>query len=463
MADNKTKDLTSGNPLKLIIAFCIPIYMGIIFQQFYNIVDTMIVGKTLGVDALASVGATGSITFMVIGFCNGVASGFALPIAQHFGAKNERALKKTAANSVYLGVLFSIILTVIVTAFCRTILEFMNTPLDIIDGSYAYLIVIFWGIPITFFYNLFAGIMRSLGDSRTPVLFLLMSSVINIGLDIVLIRIVGMGVEGAAYATIISQFVAALLSGFYMINKYPVLRMSKEEGKADIQCMFKLCYMGIPMGLQYSITAIGTIVIQTAVNGLGSLAVASLTSGSRIAGIFGAMLEALGSAMATYGGQNAGAGRLDRVKKGLYLSWRIGFVYSIAAFLVASMFGNNLALLFVDAAETDIISNVALFLKIDSAFYPLLTLVNCTRFTIQGMGYSMFAVLAGVMEMIARGAVAFGMVPILGFVGVCFASPVAWLFADAFLVPAFYHVCKKLQNEFAEGEAGTGTKIAETV
>ena len=183
MTENKTKDLTTGNPLTLIIGFSIPIFLGLLFQQFYSMVDTMIVGQTLGVDALAAVGSTGSITFMVVGFCNGIASGFAIPVAQRFGAKDEKGLKRTIANSIYLAIVFSVVITLFVTHYCRNILGLMNTPVDIIDGAYAYLIVIFWGIPVTFFYNLFSGIMRSLGDSKTPVVFLVLASAINIILD----------------------------------------------------------------------------------------------------------------------------------------------------------------------------------------------------------------------------------------------------------------------------------------
>lgn len=452
MADMKSKDLTVGSPLRLIIGFSIPIFFGMLFQQFYSMVDTMIVGQTLGVEALAGVGATGSITFMVIGFCNGIASGFAIPVAQRFGAKDEKGLKLAVANSIYLGIVFSVIITLIVTFFCRDILEFMNTPADIMEGAYAYLIVIFWGIPVLFFYNLFSGIMRSLGDSKMPVVFLILASVINIVLDIVFIISFGMGVEGAAYATVLSQFVAAAGSGIFMIWKYPILHMSKSERKADSHCMMQLCYMGLPMGLQYSITAVGSVILQTAVNGLGSAAVASMTSGSKIACFFLVMFDALGSTMATFGGQNVGAKRLDRVTKGLYTACAIGMIYAVFASAVLVLFGDKLALLFVDPTETEIINNVATYLKIESGFYILLTLVNCIRFMIQGMGFSMFAVFAGVMEMIARAAAAFLLVPVLGYPGACMASPVAWILADLFLIPAFFYVRNKLAKQFSASE-----------
>lgn len=448
MNERKVKDLTVGNPLKLIIGFSIPIFFGMMFQQFYSVMDTVIVGQTLGVEALAAVGATGSITFLIIGFCNGMASGFAIPVAQRFGAKDEQGLKLAIANSVYLGIALSVILTLIVTTLCRPLLEFLNTPSDIIEGTYSYLIVILWGIPITFFYNLFSGFMRSLGDSKTPVLFLVMASIINIVLDYAFIAGLGTGVEGAAYATVISQLLAAVLSAVYMLKKYAVVRMTKIERRKDFQCMMQLLYMGLPMGMQYSITAIGAVILQTAVNGLGSNAVAATTTGCKIACFFLVLFDALGSTMATYSGQNMGAKRLDRVSKGLFIACTIGVIYSIFAGAFLAIFGDRFALLFMDASETEIIANVSVYLKIESGFYILLTLVNCIRFTIQGMGFSLFAVIAGVMEMVARVVVALALVPAFGFVGACLASPVAWILADAFLIPAFFHVRKKVQKRF---------------
>ena len=448
MAETKVKDLTVGSPLKLILSFTIPIFLGMMFQQFYSVVDTMIVGQTLGVEALAAVGATGSITFLIIGFCNGIASGFAIPVAQRFGAKDEKGLKLAIANGVYLGIGFSVVITLLVTMLCRSILEFLNTPADIIDGAYAYLIVVLWGIPVIFFYNFFSGIMRSLGDSKTPVYFLVLASIINIVLDYVFILGLGTGVEGAAYATVISQFVAAVLSGIFMIKKYAVVHMTKYERRRDSHCMLQLLYMGIPMGLQYSITAIGSVILQTAVNELGSNAVASITTGGKIACFFLVLFDALGSTMATYGGQNVGAKKLDRVSKGLFIACAIGVIYSIFAGAVLAMFGDKFALLFVDAKETELIANVSTYLKIESGFYCLLTLVNCIRFMIQGMGFSFLAVIAGIMEMIARAFVALVLVPNFGFAGACLASPVAWILADAFLIPAFFYVRKNLQRHF---------------
>lgn len=448
MADTNVKDMTVGNPMKLIINFSIPIFFGMIFQQFYCIVDTMIVGRILGVDALAAVGATGSLTFMVIGLCNGIASGFAIPVAQHFGAKDEWGLKLSIANGFYLGIIISVIISALVTVFCYPILGIMNTPADIIDESHKYLAIIFVGIPVTFFYNYFSGLMRSLGNSKTPLYFLLVASVLNIVLDMVCIMVFGMGVEGAAYATVFSQLVAAAGSAIYMWKKYPVFHMNRKERKPDLQCMGVLLYIGIPMGMQYSFTAIGTIVLQVAVNGLGSMYVAASTSAIRVVCFFFTMFDALGATMATYGGQNVGAKKLKRVKKGLWCASLIGSVYAVLTCIILYLTGDKLALLFVDASETELIANIVKYFRIDSVFYIPLALVNTVRFIIQGMGYSMMAVIAGVLEMVARSAVAILLVPILGYTGVCLAGPAAWVMADLFLIPAFYYAYNSLEKRF---------------
>ena len=279
-----TRDLTTGSPLRLILQFAFPTYLGMLFQQFYNIVDTVIVGKLLGIGPLAGVGSTGSLNFMVLGFCMGVCSGFAIPIAQKFGAHENSQLRKYVANSFWLAGLFSLVLTVPVCLFCRPILRLMNTPEDVFEYAYRYIFIIFLGIPAAFLYNILAGILRSLGDSRTPVLFLALSSAMNIALDIITIRLFGMGVEGTALATVISQAASGIICFFYMKKRYDVLHISAPERRPDKRCMARLCYMGIPMGLQYSVTAIGTLIIQATMNGFGSSAVAGATAAQRIHG-----------------------------------------------------------------------------------------------------------------------------------------------------------------------------------
>ncbi len=444
MAKSVTKDMTSGSPMKLILQFCIPLFFGMLFQQFYSMMDTIIVGKFLGVGALAAVGATGSINFMIIGFCMGVCNGFAIPVAQQFGAGDYHALRKYVANSVWLSIAFSGVMTVAVCVFCRRILLLMNTPADIMDGAFRYIFVIFLGIPVVYLYNLLSGIIRSLGDSKSPLIFLIFSSVLNIVLDMVLILVFHMGVSGAAWATVISQAISGAACLIYMIKRFDILKMSGEEWQAGGVYLENLCNMGIPMGLQYSITAIGSVILQTAVNTLGSMAVAAIAAAAKIGMFFCCPFDAMGSTMATYAGQNVGAGKLERVSAGMKSTCMLGLVYSVLAFVVLALSGKTIALLFVSPSEHAILQDVNRYLVISAAFFFPLALVNIVRFTIQGLGFSRFAILAGVCEMAARSLVGMGFVPVFGYIAACFASPVAWICADLFLIPAYLYVMKKL-------------------
>lgn len=439
-----TKDMTSGNPLKLIIGFAIPMFLGMLFQQFYSMVDTVIVGKFLGVGPLAGVGSTSSLNFLVIGFCTGVCNGFAIPVSQMFGAKRDSELRRFVANSAWLCVIFSVVITTAIVACCRPLLTLMHTPEDIFEYAYVYIVIIFLGIPTTFLYNVTAAIIRSLGDSRSPVVFLAIASGINIVLDIVFIVAFHMGVEGPALATVISQGISGLLSLFYMKKKFEILRISKEEWKMRGSYMKTLCYMGIPMGLQYSVTAIGTLVIQAAINGFGSMTVAGVTAAQRINAFISCPIEAIGATMAPYSGQNMGAGKLDRVGKGLRDASLLGFVISAVLFVFVLLTGKQLSLLFLDTANAQVVAYSYRFLVFTAAGYCLLVLVNTVRFTIQGMGFSVFAITSGVLEMIARSLAGLVVVPLIGYTGICLAHPMAWIFADAFLIPAFFYCKKKI-------------------
>ncbi|QTQ13067.1 MATE family efflux transporter [Treponema parvum] len=440
-----TKDLTRGSPLSLILGFSIPALLGYLFQQFYNLVDTVIVGKFLGIDALAAVGSTGSVNFLIIGFVTGLCSGLSIPIAQKFGAKDYRTMRQFVANAGYLSVIFSFFMTAVTVIFCRPLLILMLTPHNILDRAANYILIIFYGIPFVFLYNIVSGIIRAMGDSKTPVYFLLFSSAINIGLDLFFICFLHTDVEGASLATVISQAAAGVACLFYMKKKFKILNMTKDDRRIRTHHFTTLCGTGVPMGLQYSITAVGTVVLQAAVNTLGSGAVAAITAGSRIGAFFCTPFDALGTTMATYAGQNTGAGKLDRLKTGMYSSNALGFAYSVLAFLVMLFFGKELTMLFLNKAKASILEQSQLFLIVNSASYILLTMVNVIRFTIQGMGFSKFAIYAGVLEMFARSFIGIVFVPIFGFAGACFASPAAWLFADFFLVPAFYVCLNKLR------------------
>lgn len=438
------KDMTNGSPSKHILGFAVPMLFGMLFQQFYNLVDTIIVGKTLGVEALAGVGATGSINFMIIGFCMGVCNGFVIPVAQCFGAKKPADLRKYVFNGYICSIVFAIVLTLASVIFCRRILIIMNTPADIIDHAYNYIVVIFIGIPTVFLYNMVSGVIRSLGDSKTPVVFLVLSSIINVVLDFFLILVCKMGVAGAGWATVTSQLISGLTCLIYMYKKYDILKGDKSERVLDRRFITNLCMNGVPMGLQYSITAIGSTILQAAVNTLGSTYVAAMTAGSKMFNFTCCPFDALGSTMATYAGQNVGAAKIKRLGQGVRSAMIIGSVYSVLSLIALYFTTDYIALLFVNASETTIIALTRQFILASACFYIPLTGVNVVRFCIQGMGFSVFAISAGILEMIGRAFAAIILIPNIGFMGAYLASPIAWIAADAFLFPAFIHCAKKL-------------------
>ena len=442
-----TKDLTQGSPVRLILGFALPLLAGMLFQQLYNFVDTMIVGRFLGVTALAGVGATGSINFLVLGFCMGICSGFAIPVAQRFGAREESRMREFVANGAWTAAAFAAVITVLTVVYCRDILTAMNTPKDCFEEAYSYIVVIFAGIPFTILYNLLSGYLRSLGDSRTPLFFLILSSVLNVALDLVLILVFHLGVLGASLATVISQAISGALCLVWIALKFPILRITREEWRLRSSRVKELCAYGVPMGLQYSITAIGSVILQVAVNSLGSLAVAAATAGGRVLAFLACPFDALGSTMATYGAQNVGASRYDRLNRGLFAASAMGFAYSALAFAIAWFFGPSLTQLFVSGGSSEELIRLSQqYMVVNVVFYPMLTLVNVVRFMIQGMGFSAFAVLAGVMEMFARGACGIWLVPLWGFFGASLGGPLAWVFADAFLIPAYFKCRRTLMS-----------------
>ncbi len=440
--------MTEGSVTGHILRFALPMLLGYLFQQFYGMVDTIIVGKYLGVKALAGVGSTGAISFMIIGFCMGICSGFCIPVAQCFGAGNYTKMRRFIANSIWLSLFFAVVLTAGVCALTGRILHLMNTQDDIYSYAYTYIFLVFAGIPATLLYNLTSCIIRSFGDSRTPVCFLLLSSGLNIILDLFSIAILGMGVEGAAYATVFSQLVSGALCALYMYKHFEIVRFSRSEMAPDKSLIRELLFMGIPMGLQYSITAIGSVILQTSVNDLGYKAVAAVTAGSKTRLFFCTPYDALGGTMATFAGQNVGACKFDRVKDGVLKATVLGFIYSAVGIVFMLTLGGFFCSFFVDGSEAEIISMAKYYLVADAAFGFFLTLVNVYRFAMQGMGFSGLAITAGILEMIGRSLVAFVLVPVFGYRAACYASPAAWILADFFLVPACFRCIRKLQRQF---------------
>lgn len=444
----KTRDMTQGSPTKLILGFFFPILFGGIFQQVYNMVDTIVVGRFLGVDALAGVGSTGPLNFLVLGFCMGVCTGFAIPVAQKFGEGDYAGLKRFVVNAILLSGILAVVITLVVSLLCRNILQWMNTPSEIMHYAYNYMIVIFLGIPVVFMYNILFGIIRSLGDSRTPVYYLVISSLLNVGLDLLFILVFRTGVEGAALATVISQLVASLLCVRYIRHSH-VLIFEKKDWYLEKNYISKLLNMGLPTGMQYSITAVGSIILQTGVNGLGPAVVASVSTGNKLLQLMGCPFEALGSTMGTFAGQNVGARKLKRINKGLVRSSVLGITYSLLALLLVTLFANPMLQLFIGDGDASILADARQFVVTNVSFYASLVFVQVVRFSIQGMGFSKQAVFAGVFELVARTVAGMVLIPIFGFAAVGYASPLAWIAADLFLFPAYFWVMRKLKKQMS--------------
>ncbi len=447
-----TRDMTSGRPLTLILQFCIPMIFGNILQQFYNMADTAIVGRCINSDALAAIGSTGSVCFLVIGFATGLCTGLSIPVAQRYGAGDMKGMRRYMMNAVYIAAAAAVLLTLVTTIGCRPLLKLMQTPDSIIDSAHSYLFVIFAGLAATILYNLLAGFLRAMGDSKTPLLFLAVSSVLNILLDFVMILIFDLGVMGAALATVISQAASAFLCLYYMYRKFDILTFEADELPFRQECCGMLCSISLPMAFQFSITAIGSIILQTAVNGFGPAVIASVTAATKIQNVVAGPMESLGITMATYCGQNLGAGKLDRIRSGLRSSILTALFYSLAAYLFTFFLGQYFVYLFVsseEAAFASIMEYALRYLRISGLFYPLLAVLFVLRNSLQGMGYSLLPMSAGIVELFARVFAAWIMVEHLGFVGVCLASPAAWTAAVILLVAATCYALPALSRKRA--------------
>ncbi len=450
MSRSKTKDMTAGSPLKLILGFAVPLVFGQVFQQMYNLVDTMIVGKCLGTDALAGVGSTGCLCFLILGFCGGLCAGLSIPVSQAFGARDHKLMRSYVANSIYTSAFFAILITIVTVVLCHPVLKLLQTPSDVYDYAYSYLIVILWGIPFIVLYNMNASLLRAVGDSRTPVIFLVIASLLNVVLDLICILVFQMGTAGAAVATVVSQAVSGIACLVYIIKKFEVLHPAEDEWKVNRTYIGKLCCMGVPMGLQLSITAVGSTILQASVNMLGSFYVAAVTAGIKISSLFMCPFDAVGTAMATYCGQNVGARQFKRLNRGAGASVFISAVYCVLAFAVMNLFYREITLMFLDKPDEAILQCIRQYVFINSALYIFLVFINVFRYGIQGMGFSNVAMFAGVFELIARVFVALGLVPLFGFDAVCWANPLAWVAADIFLIPAFLIVKRRLEKKFGQ-------------
>ena len=447
---SKTHDMTDGNPFKLIFFFAIPVLLGNLFQNFYSMADSIIVGRLLGTEALAAVGNTGPMNFLIIGFISGLTSGFAVIAAQAFGSKNKEELKRSIAMNIMLNVFFGIIFTVFALFTNKPLLKLINTPAEIIGDSKLYLDIIYSGLFSTILYNATSCILRAVGDSKTPLYFLILSSILNIVLDIVLIKYTTLGVAGAALATVIAQLVSGILSVILIICKYPELHVRKEHFTWCTSFASRHMKIGAPMAFQFSITAIGVIVLQGALNKFGPNVIAAYTAANKVEQLIAVAAGSFGVVMANYAGQNYGAKRIDRIRAGTNAGTILTLAISFISMLIAMIFPEQLTNLFVDSQSSgyaDVIKYSREYLTVTAIFYPPLFLIFIYRNVLQSIGKTFMPLMGGFFELIARSVCAFTLPLFWGYAGICLAGPVAWLSAAIPLLISYIVIIRKLQKE----------------
>lgn len=437
MAKEMTKDLTTGSPMKIFIMFSIPILLGNLFQQLYNMVDTIIVGQYLGEEALAAVGTTGCLMFLVLGFANGIAQGFGVMIAQAFGAGNHKQLRHFVALIVVLTILVSLILSLPTTIFSKNLLMLLNVPDNILAMADSYIKVIFAGLILTMAYNVEAGILRGVGDSKTPLYFLLLASVLNIILDFVLIVFAKMGTAGAAYATVIGQGVSAVLCFIYMYVKFPLLRLSREDFYYDWDNSKKLLSLGIPMAINYSITAIGTMILQAAINVFGSSVVASYTAASKIINLTTQTMPSLGTTSATYCGQNLGAGKYDRIYKGMRCGFVLCAIVGVLGAVISLIAEPWMISMFIPNPTAEAMGYAHTYLVRACTCMIPLAWIFVYRSAMQGLNQALVPMLCGTVELVSRFLVIAIVSKPFGYSGVCWTDPVCWLVTGVMVLAAY--------------------------
>lgn len=440
-----TKTFTEGNPAKLIFFFSLPLIIGNIFQQFYSMADTLIVGRTIGVNALAAVGCTGSITFLILGFVQGLTSGLSIITSQKFGAKNEDDVKKSFAASILISSAIAIIVTILSILLARPLLKLLQTPSEILDDAWIYLIIIFLGIPATVLFNLLSNAVRALGDSKTPLYFLIFACCINIILDLVFILYFHLGVAGAGIATVLSQLLSGILCISFIIKKVPILWLKRADFQMSYEVITSHLNVALPMAFQMSIIAIGSLMLQFALNGLGAASVAAYTASQKIESIATMPLGSFGTAMATYAAQNYGAGKFSRIRKGVFQCILMSGSFSILSGAINVIAGSQLTSIFVGSQETEVLSLSHTYLVISGCFYFALALLFIYRFTLQGLGKSFIPTVAGIMELIMRAVGALVLTGAFGFAGACASNPLAWIGACVPLAFSYYRTMKKLK------------------
>lgn len=446
---SKTQDMTEGNPFKLIFFFSIPVLLGNLFQNFYSMADSIIVGRLLGTNALAAVGNTGPMNFLIIGFICGLTSGFAVITAQAFGAKNKEELKRSVAMNIMLNVFFGILFTALALLTNKPILKLINTPAEIIEDSKLYLDIIYSGLFATILYNATSCILRAVGDSKTPLYFLILSSILNIILDIILIKYTTLGVAAAALATVIAQLISGTLCVIFIIKKYPELHVKKEHFEWCTSFASRHLKIGAPMAFQFSITAIGVIVLQGALNKFGPNVIAAYTAANKVEQLIAVAAGSFGVVMANYAGQNYGAKRIDRIRAGTTAGTILTLGFSVISMLIAFIFPEPLTSLFVEAGSAEyaeVLQYSKEYLFVTAIFYPPLFLIFIYRNVLQSIGKTFMPLMGGFFELIARSVCAFTLPLLWGYAGICLAGPVAWLSAAIPLLISYMVIIRRLQK-----------------
>ena len=442
--------MTKGSPFKLMLLFSIPLLIGNEFQQFYSMVDTIVVGRFVGINALAAVGATSGFSFMVLGFSQGLTMGFSVIVSQRYGAGDYDTMRKAYAMSIICSLISSLVVSLLFAFLSLPLLRLIQTPGNIIGDANLYIITIYIGLAAPIYYNLFSSILRAVGDSKSPLIFLLISSVLNIVLDLFFVIVVPFGVFGVAFATIISQIISALLCYFYIKKKYPMFRLSRSDMAIDHALCKRLFAIGLPGALQFSVCAIGVIIVQAAINSFGSNVVAAYSVGTKIENVITVVFSVLGMAISTFAGQNLGAGDFKRIRHGFNVAFWMMVGATVLTMVLAYFITEPMAYLFVDRNTTDpeIIENCIFYVRTISKFFLFLGLIFIYRTGCQGLGSGMIPMVSSISELVARVIAAFTLPGILGYLGVVLASPIAWVAAGMICPICYFHYIRKIEKRF---------------
>ena len=449
---SSVKNMTEGRPLKLIVSFALPLMLGNIFQQMYTVVDTMVVGKGLGVDALAALGATDWFYWLILGLVCGVTQGFSIPMAREFGAKRYGALRKVVGGAIVLSAICAVLFFAMGFALTRPALEMLKTPPEIMDTSLLYVRTLLCGMPVVMAYNLLSCTLRSLGDGKTPLQAMIAASLANIGLDLLLVLVFDWGVLGAAVATLIAQVVADAFC-LAKLMKLDFLKLKGEDFRLTGALAAQLIGMGTPMALQNAIIAVGGMIIQTVVNGFGVTFIAGFTATNKLYGVLEMAATSYGYAMITYAGQNLGAGRIDRIRQGMRSATAVAMVTSVVIGAAMILFGKGIVGLFISGTAEEVAQSTAVayrYLTIMSICLPVLYIHHVCRSAVQGMGDTLLPMVSGIAEFVMRTGGVLVLPAVMGDTGIFIAEVLAWLGADLILVPSYFVTVRRTEKKLKE-------------